>query len=758
MANSIFDIGLTPNLGLGSNFNIGNNVRIRPGIFGIPPFLPTGTFQVSDFKVQRPNTPMDYMAEEELERLAKKLESLNAPSEADIRTESLASLLGEISVSDDDRAIDDVEINRLLGTDPSTLTPDQRDNLHKLGMYTIGDVKYFRHYRNAQYLISPAGKNGIENKTARALNMLDNGEYNPEEIGGQSISALNGISTGLGSIYADLDITTIEDLANSPLLKKITQYRPGRNVVNGTSRISTLSSAPVGSMKAELIKDKSALISEVTKRINSSPLDYTDKFILSNESIYVYTLFKAIKGDGVKDANGVFSRVMNDGVIRIREYINRKLLTRIIETERIDLEGFKVDDLANKIANIPISYAKGQVKRAVLETINGIDSFGDIEKLVNEFFASGEVSIPSSEKPRIKSIMINYLAEIGLNVGTVNGNVATLLEKYDEYLASAYIFAIKNKGASDDPVKRIFSGGVNTFNYEVNYFDSIETQSIDRENILAAGTLYYIKVLGDEMGLFRIMDSLIMAWTSGRIDIPQGETATRMYNYYKLREDRTTPQERSMFYKIVLNSGEGQVMEGMSVNRNFSAIWERLMEEVVRYIQRFEDSDKSNQVSKSNITQSIKFLQQNLSRHAFGMVKAIIPEVYSHLEEAIAILNSPEIISQLGRGYYDRNSDSNNRNLWDVVERVSMEEFGQIPNTSAMITAAVKGHQIFKGVAQFSEGTFLDSQFREFVDNCESFIIAQSQGTTDSGDGFNNYEEENYEEPEMESMEEEWDF
>jgi hypothetical protein len=299
--------------------------------------------------------------------------------------------------------------------------------------------------------------------------------------------------------------------------------------------------------------------------------------------------------------------------------------------------------------------------------------------------------------------------------------MADILEKYGEYLAVAYTSALKEVTKSDDPVTNVYQNGSPfSFNYAVDYFETADEQGVDVENILAAGTLYYIKTLADDLGILRVADAVLMRWTSGMLDIPQGATASKLYSYYKLRDEYTTGEERSMFYKIVLNVGEGEILNNMAVNEEFTTLWDTMMTESVKYIDKYEQKETNfSVVSKAAVYQAIKELQYNLTVFTSGMVKAVLPEMYRQFEKAVEIIDDENVKAQLGWGY--------RRSMWNVIERVSQEEFGYKPNVSAMRTAAVTGHKIFTSIASFDEGLMSDTAFQEFIRNVETFIIAQSQ-------------------------------
>ncbi len=318
-------------------------------------------------------------------------------------------------------------------------------------------------------------------------------------------------------------------------------------------------------------------------------------------------------------------------------------------------------------------------------------------------------------------------------------------------------------GGSRDPLKNVYQNDTFQFDHEGVFGflneDRFNQGNINRDNIRSAATLYAIMVLGDEMGIYRVADVVLKYVTIGRLDVASSSTATGIYNYMKLRDERTSFDERQMFYKQVFDIGESASMDNMANNQNFSSLWDTLMHEVIRFIRKFERADNPENVSRTSIHQVILDLQNNLSTAASGMVKLFVPEMYTHLENAIAILDAPEIKDQVGHGVA--------RDLWNVVESISREEFGSYPNTSALRTVASNARRIMLDIADYSFATFDEDSFQNFIRNVEAFIVGKSQlengGSLSGGDYYEEaeeyeYDDNNQEEAEYETMDEDWDF
>ncbi len=307
-----------------------------------------------------------------------------------------------------------------------------------------------------------------------------------------------------------------------------------------------------------------------------------------------------------------------------------------------------------------------------------------------------------------------------------------------------------------DPVKNVYYDEVNEFDH-VNSFQFLDPLNlpggtINVVNIQNAASLYAIMILGDEMGIFRVADTILKYVTMGRVDVESTTTATRLYNYMQLRDNRTSFEERSMWYKQVFNIGNGNTVSDMVVNEGFLPLWETYMGEVIKYIDKYESAEDPLRVSKSGIHQVVTDLQHNLSRAAAGMVKIFVPEMYAHLEDAIGIINAEELRDQLGHGI--------SRDLWNIVESVSAEEFNYYPNTSALRTIADSARQIILDIAEYNQATFSEDKFQEMVKHVEAFIIAQNQLQGGSDDGYQHSEKGDFQNDldELQAAEDNWDF
>jgi hypothetical protein len=153
--------------------------------------------------------------------------------------------------------------------------------------------------------------------------------------------------------------------------------------------------------------------------------------------------------------------------------------------------------------------------------------------------------------------MVNFLIDRDIKQPTpaeVNAG------QYDEYFALAYNNALSVAAGEDDPIDNIFAkGAMGAWDFTVDTFDDFTDQGIVSENILAAGAIDYVYELGVRLGIFRLVDALILNWSSGAIDVTDSPVESKLYRYWKLSEQRFSLDELMMLVKRVLNKGAGQV-------------------------------------------------------------------------------------------------------------------------------------------------------------------------------------------------------
>ncbi len=397
-----------------------------------------------------------------------------------------------------------------------------------------------------------------------------------------------------------------------------------------------------------------------------------------------------------------------------------------------------------------ISLAPGGLEPAVLKIIDLLNEQAQLPVFIDIYIEHAGIDAARFTAD-IRAAMVDYLLERGAEFESIE---AAERGDYDELFALAYENAVTRRAGRDDPIDAAHQPGGGTagagWDFSVDLFDEVEQQGVVRDNILAAGAVDYIVELGEHMGVFKLVDALVLNWASGAIDVVEGEVVSRMYRYWKLRDQRPSPEERGMVYRRVLNKGDTQVLERMVVNEEFPNLWHNLMAEVADYIDKTEKvttgTTESSPVSRARIYQATRDLQYNLTEYCTGMAHIQARELYAQLQECVDLLRDPEILAYFG--------GNRRKSLWTVIEKLSKQEFGGSPNIAALRSLAVDGNTIFRFIADFTEGGVRQEQFNRFLQAAEAYILNYSTvggdiessadeesdmedpDTTDAGDEF----------------------
>ncbi|NET07144.1 MAG: hypothetical protein F6K16_21090 [Symploca sp. SIO2B6] len=463
------------------------------------------------------------------------------------------------------------------------------------------------------------------------------------------------------------------------------------------------------------------VVSQVTDNLNNASLDSVVQLLLSSITIYAGVIYLSIQ-EGSIDEDSMYNAVLR----YVQEGPQTRLYGQMFGLVCLDKHITSIDESAYKwqllddlIEESGLPIASGEVESAVEAILDIINERGELSYYLDQYIEN-RTNIDSSKfTDSIKDKMLDRLVELDLTIDENGYNSGD----YDKYFILAYNEAQTGASDSEDPIDLIYSSKEfeNTWDFSVDRFESVETQGITKSNILAAGALDYVYCVGEVMRVFDVANALVLRWASGLLDIPTGTTASLLYRFHKRRNERSTPEERAMLYKRVLNKGDGQVLSRMAVNADFTTLWEQLLAEVMKYIYKTErkaywSTWQDSGVSNSRIYQVTEDLQYNLSDHMTGMAHLQVTEDYNHLQEAIEIIYSDDV-----RSYYGGSTQS----LWSTIERIAKEEFGQAPNTETIKTMAVDGNKIFEWIANFNSSSVKSSQFEQLISSVEAWVLAR---------------------------------
>jgi len=491
-------------------------------------------------------------------------------------------------------------------------------------------------------------------------------------------------------------------------------------------------------------------ISKVTKRLNRMRLSDMRTRILeaSYPAILYQLLYGTTKADH-KDELGFSNAVLfklDEKTGPINTYLN-KIIDDVQKENHLRLSDTELVILLSRLRKTDMTTKSRKVEPVVMREAERIFDEGVWPGLVEKYIDRGEID-PSQFTDSIKNAMIRHLIKRGVVINDDDNDALDKFDngEYDEHFRVAYEHAVSAVDGGDDPISaaRIGVSGEGLWDFTVDTFDDIEEQGVIADNILAAGALDYIYELGEHLGIFKLVDVLVLNWSSGAIDVVDGPAADKLYRYWKLRDERSTTEERGLVYKRVLNKGNVVLLSRMVANEHFSGLMNNLMSEVASYIEKTERLDEglseTSPVSKSRIYQATKELQYNLTEYCTGMAHMQAREMYAQLQAALDLLGDEEVIAHFG--------GLRRKSLWTVIEKLSKSEFGASPNIAAIRALAVYGNEIFQWIANFDGDSSRLDDFEQFLQSAESYILNMAVIDEDvdfTGNGNENDNEDDFE-------------
>lgn len=486
---------------------------------------------------------------------------------------------------------------------------------------------------------------------------------------------------------------------------------------------------------AELRADMKDALDEIRQRglgtrVKAAMVDLNRRKMTAKQRLMLARVFpdavlyalQNVKTPNDFDKEGFIASVISYVDGDVTEAFGRHLADVFSKAEHIDLEGIKVD-VNRALALADFSVRPGRARSDMRRLVEGIRERGDVHEAFDAWWSRGEV--PGTVDDRVRTEVIRRWVQRGFRKEFSQAELDAVTDgQYDEHFLTLYNEVLGSSSASNDPIDRI-SSAVSTgspWNFTVETFEEIEDQGVEDTNILAAGAIDYIYELGERMGLFRLADAMVLNWSAGAIDVAHGPAADKLYRYWKQLERRSTPEERGMLYRRVLNKGTTHVLDRMVPNEHFPALWHQLLAEVADFIEKSEKvesgSSSSSPVKRSRIYQATKELQYNLTEYCTGMAHRQAEELYAQLTEAIDLFRDEDIIAHFG--------GSRRKNMWTVIERLSKAEFGTSPSIGAIRSLAVDGNKLFQWIANFDQTTVSDYAFDEFLEAAETYILNAS--------------------------------
>lgn len=209
-------------------------------------------------------------------------------------------------------------------------------------------------------------------------------------------------------------------------------------------------------------------------------------------------------------------------------------------------------------------------------------------------------------------------------------------------------------------------------------------QQVQRVNLEAAQAIYFAAMM-DEARLFDVMEKLAELFQIGALPLERGAAGETLYQYIRKTPDRISAFERRNTYARVFGTATGDPNATGAQFRNFDDLW-------LRFVSAVSDWYRKNQVenlfasngryvpSQEQVRKTGLDLAANLSLYCYGGTWFVASELQKDIAAYVDLLSSQEIRSLYGA-----------RDMWQVIDQVSVLEFGAPVNTIRARTMANSG-------------------------------------------------------------------
>lgn len=207
---------------------------------------------------------------------------------------------------------------------------------------------------------------------------------------------------------------------------------------------------------------------------------------------------------------------------------------------------------------------------------------------------------------------------------------------------------------------------------------------VQRVNLEAAQAIYFAAMM-DEARLFDVVDKLAELFQIGALPLERSTAGEKLYQYIRKTPERISPYERRNTYARVFGTATGEPAATGAQFRNFDDLW-------IRFVSAVSDWYRKNQVeslfasngsyvpSQEQVRKTGLDLAANLSLYCYGGTWFVASELQKDIGAYVDLLSSPEIKSLYGA-----------RDMWQVIDQVSLLEFGRPVNTIRARTMANAG-------------------------------------------------------------------
>jgi hypothetical protein len=218
------------------------------------------------------------------------------------------------------------------------------------------------------------------------------------------------------------------------------------------------------------------------------------------------------------------------------------------------------------------------------------------------------------------------------------------------------------------------------------------TDEIIPDHIRGVAVLYAALQL-EILGLFKVVDRNVEIFMNGQLPVANDLGGNALNHYYWDSPNRMSESARWMQYSRVLGVKGGEVSREVGPNVGFDDSFVRFISALSEYDRQQRVGDllgngRGLSVTAEHVRKAGRDLAANCTLYGYGYTQFAAKRLQQHIQTSLNLLKLPDIQQAWGV-----------QSAWQVVERVSAQEFHSSPNVVKYRTMADSGKRILDIVA-----------------------------------------------------------
>ena len=219
------------------------------------------------------------------------------------------------------------------------------------------------------------------------------------------------------------------------------------------------------------------------------------------------------------------------------------------------------------------------------------------------------------------------------------------------------------------------------------------TDEIDPDHVRGVSMLYAAFQL-DVLGIIKVVDRNVEIFMNGQLPVSNDLAGNALNTYYWDTVNRMTDNARWMQYSRVFGAKGGEVSKEVQPNTAFDDLFMHFLSSLAEYNRQqataaLLGNNRALSLNAEGVREAGRRLAANCTLFGYGYTQFAAKKLQQHIQTVLNILKLPDIQNAWGV-----------QSAWQVVERVSSQEFKTTPNVVKYRTMAESGKAVLDLVAQ----------------------------------------------------------